>query len=104
MSLELALLANTQALIALTQALVNHQQPAAPTSVGRSEVQTPAPEPLITETYLRDAFISMGTKCGKDAQLSILKEFGVKKLSELDPAQFEAVHQVITMMVEAAND
>jgi hypothetical protein len=126
MSIEQTIQANTQAMLDLTELLrgltasglkpiVVDETTVLPAKVAplseiapllqEVPVNNPAPEIEATPTIaeLRGAFITMGEKCGKDSQLDLLKQFGAKKLGEVDPAQFGAVLKVINMMVEAAN-
>lgn len=119
MSIEKLLQENTQAVLNLTDLIrtlsASGLKPividentdiakavAAPIELVQDFVQAPAA--VIALPVLRQAFIELGEKRGKDAQMGVLKEFGAAKLSNIDPDQFAAVYEVVQMMLGAGDE
>ena len=68
------------------------------------------PEPPVVETggasadEVRAMFVELGKEMGRDAQVSVLKEFNAKKLSEVEPEKFGSVVGVIGAMLKEHRD
>lgn len=101
MSIDAAILALTTALIANTAALekaagVTQTAGAATetktTGKGRTAAEKKADEPKITQEQVNAALIKIKDDFGMPAAKEVIKEFGkVEKMSEIKPAQFQAV-------------
>lgn len=114
MSIEKLLQENTQAVLNLTdmirvltasglKPIVIDENTDIAEAVAQAEVPE-APAAVIALPVLRQAFIELGEKRGKDAQMGVLKEFGAAKLSNIDPDQFAAVYEVVQMMLGAGDE
>jgi len=53
---------------------------------------------------VRAMFVELGKEMGRDAQVSVLKEFNAKKLSEVEPEKFGSVVGVIGAMLKEHRD
>lgn len=114
MSIENCIEANTAAINNLSHLIGKLLEVAPDKTGGQSEPTQKALQAEIQEAEkpdnsgesvdLRGLFVQMGKVCGKQSQLDLLKEFGSAKLSNIDPAQHEAVIGVMRNMLAEAGD